>query len=86
MKKLQEVEKLAQVYNDHIKVKCKCGHTHILPVQVHFKICSHCGRKLRNDTKAYFMYQLRKKTEEIKSGNSADNKLGSNSDNNDISI
>ena len=51
-KALSELEKL--------KVKCVCGHTKIMPVYQETAICTFCGKKLKNNTKMYFMYKLRK--------------------------
>lgn len=43
-----------------LKVKCKCGHVIIISVQVDSTICSHCRRKVMNNTKEHFKYKLRK--------------------------
>lgn len=51
-KALSELEKL--------KVKCKCGHTMVMPVYVDEVICKHCGKKVQNNSKLYFMYKMRK--------------------------
>ena len=51
-KALEEYEKL--------KVRCKCGHRTVMPVYVDKTTCSYCGRTVTNNTKAYFVYKLRK--------------------------
>lgn len=43
-----------------LKVKCKCGHVKTMPVFLDSTICNQCGNKIKNNTKAYFMYKLRK--------------------------
>lgn len=43
-----------------IRVKCKCGHTQSIPVYKDFDYCSHCKRKIQNNTRLYFKYKLRK--------------------------
>lgn len=43
-----------------IKVQCStCGRKEIIPVQVDKRICTHCGRVIKNNTKLYFNYKLR---------------------------
>lgn len=49
---LSELEKL--------KVKCTCGHSIVMPVYKDTHICEYCGKKVRNNTKLYFMYKMRK--------------------------
>jgi ribosomal protein L37AE/L43A len=45
----------------NIKVKCpRCGHTQVIPVYLDSNNCSYCGKKLRNNTRLYFKYKLRK--------------------------
>ena len=51
-KALSELEKL--------KVQCDCGHKVVMPVYLDTMICDYCGRKIRNNTKSYFMYKMRK--------------------------
>lgn len=46
-------------YFKPLRVKCKCGHVVTLPAYVDTLICSWCGNKLENNTKAHFMYKLR---------------------------
>lgn len=46
---------------ENLKVKCECGHTLIMPVQHDYLICSHCKRKVKNNTKEWFKYNLIKK-------------------------
>lgn len=36
-----------------------CGHTIPMPVQINYTICSHCGTKVRNKSKAKFNYELK---------------------------
>ena len=86
MKHLDDVSKIMSEYNSTIKVKCKCGHSIIIPVWVNYRVCSYCGKRIRNNTKAWFKYQFKKKAKEIQDGNSTDNKLGNNSDSSNISI
>lgn len=45
---------------EELKVKCECGHSMVMPVYIDSKICSYCGKKVKNNTKLYFMYKLRK--------------------------
>ena len=45
---------------EELKVKCTCGHTTVMPVFVDKKICSYCGNIVKNNTKAYFIYKMRK--------------------------
>ena len=45
---------------DEIKVKCSCNHTIVMPVYADFLICSHCKKKVLNNTKAHFRYKMRK--------------------------
>lgn len=46
------------------RLKCPCGHVIIFSVLNDYKICSWCGRKIINTTKARFKYMLKKKMEE----------------------
>lgn len=43
-----------------IKAKCKCGHTSVMPVFVDSKICSYCGSIIKNNSRGFFKYRLRK--------------------------
>lgn len=45
---------------EELKVKCECGHTLIMPVQENYLICSHCMKKVKNNTKAWFVYNYYK--------------------------
>ena len=45
---------------DKLKVKCKCGHSIIIPVYKDFMMCDYCGKKVMNNTILYFKYKLRK--------------------------
>ena len=47
------------------KVYCKCGHSIIFPVYDEYKICSHCGRKVKNTSKTRFRYLLLKERNKI---------------------
>ena len=52
-----------------IRVKCNyCGHSNTIPVFDDYKNCRWCGKKIKNNTKAYFKYQIRKRLEENKNG------------------
>ena len=46
------------------RLKCPCGHVIIFSVLNDYKICSWCGRKVKNKTKARFVYLLRKTMED----------------------
>lgn len=62
----QIIDKKAQSKLDRLNVKCKvCGHTMFMKVQQDYKICSFCRNKVRNNTKEYFMYKVRKETEKL---------------------
>ena len=51
----------------HLLVRCKkCGHTMLMPVQMDYTICTHCGNKVLNNTMLYFKYKLRKEIENVK--------------------
>ena len=52
---------------EKLKVKCDCGHSLIMTVQQHYTICTHCGKRVNNNSKDYFIYQLRKAKERIES-------------------
>ena len=57
----QLIDKKAEEEFTSLKVKCnKCGHTMIMVVQQDYEICNHCGNKVFNNSKPYFMYKLRK--------------------------
>lgn len=58
------VMKLMEAYED-LKVQCECSHKEIIPVWKHTKICSYCGRTIKNNTKQYFIYQMKNKLKEI---------------------
>ena len=49
-----------------LKVTCNCGHVIIMPVFKDSVICSHCGKKVLNNTNLYFKYKLRKEMMERK--------------------
>lgn len=52
---------LAFKFYDQIKVKCKyCNHSVTFPVFLDTKLCDYCGKKLKNNTRAYFKYKMRK--------------------------
>ena len=50
-----------KVFNElsELTVKCKCGKSITFVYDQKYKICSECGRKVYNNTKAYFKYKLR---------------------------
>lgn len=62
MKKRQGIKHIEQLQDnlEEIRVVCPCGHTKRIPVYVDYVICNHCGKKLHNNSKAYFKYRLRK--------------------------
>ena len=45
---------------EELKVECVCGRKVIMPVYIDSVICKHCGNKIQNDSKLYFMYKMRK--------------------------
>ena len=58
-RKITHLEKLQDNLAE-LRVKCQCGHTKTMPVFLDSTICNQCGNKIKNNTKAYFMYKLRK--------------------------
>ena len=64
----REDEKILNAYT-RLKVKCICGHTQVIPVFLDDKICTNCGRKLKNTTKLHFMYKMRKELRNEKNKN-----------------
>jgi hypothetical protein len=58
-KYIQDLETL-QDNLEQLKVKCSCGHTKVMPAFVDSVICNYCGKRLHNNTKAHFLYKLRK--------------------------
>jgi hypothetical protein len=67
MKKRQKIShiELLQENLDVLRVVCECGHTKRIPVFVDSVICNQCGRKLKNNSKAYFTYKLRKEIKKL---------------------
>lgn len=63
---LKNRNELDAYYNStrDIRTICKCGNRIKLPVMKSYIICTWCGRKIVNKTKARFMYVLKKKMEE----------------------
>ena len=59
MKKKGYDTKMLEMYAK-LKVKCSCGHTQVMPVFVDVANCTHCGKKIYNNTELYFKYKLRK--------------------------
>lgn len=51
-------KKLMSTMNEYAKVYCKCGHSMYVIPSRNFTYCSHCGRKVKNNTKGRFMYIL----------------------------
>lgn len=45
------------------KTKCECGHVVAMPVTQSKTICYWCGRIIRNNSKQYFIYNLKKAME-----------------------
>jgi len=64
-KSYEEIRKLSQTFAD-IKVKCSCGHTQVIPVYRDTMYCAYCGKKLKNNTRLYFIYKMRKELENEK--------------------
>lgn len=67
MKKRQKIKHIETLQDnlEVLRVVCECGHTKRIPVFVDYVICNHCGKKLKNNSKAYFMYKLRKELNKI---------------------
>ena len=62
--KKENPEKYAKACEE-IKMLCPvCQHTLMIPVYIQYKVCSWCGCKTLNNTKARFNYMLRKKMKE----------------------
>ena len=58
-------------YFNKLKVVCpNCGHKVLIPAYVDSIICSWCNHKVRNNTKEYFKYKMRK----VKERNEKDEK------------
>ena len=53
-------------YYDKIRIKCKCGHSLIIPVFVDKQICSWCGHLVYRNKKLEFKVTLAKKIKENK--------------------
>lgn len=49
--------KMLKMYTDN-RVKCKCGHSHFMPVFVPYKICGWCGERVFRNEKEEFKYKL----------------------------
>jgi len=64
----EEPEKYAKALRE-IHFLCSCGHTIMIPVQDQYKVCSYCGKKNLNTTKARFKYMLRKKMKQSEKNN-----------------
>ena len=62
MKKNRTIMQLEKLQDNlaELKVKCSCGHVKTMPVFLDSTICNQCGNKIKNNTKAYFIYKLRK--------------------------
>ena len=45
---------------NELKVRCECGHTLIIPVYRDYNICTHCGKKVQNNTLLHFKFKLLK--------------------------
>lgn len=61
----EQPEKYANALRE-IHFLCECGHTIMIPVQQQYKVCSFCGKKNLNTTKARFKYMLNKTRREKK--------------------
>ncbi len=47
-----------------LRVECPyCKHKNMMPVYLDTKLCYWCKNKIRNNTKLYFKYKLRKQKE-----------------------
>lgn len=49
--------KRLRVYTDN-RVKCKCGHSHFMPVFLPYKICGWCGKMVFRNKQEEFKYKL----------------------------
>ena len=79
----KEIEKYSDTM-ELIKAQCSCGRRQTMPVFVHSAICRSCGKKIYNNSKTYFLYQLRKAKEKIdneKTDNNTDSVINSDSNN-----
>ena len=63
LKKRNELDRYYENTED-VRAICKCGHRAKLPVMKSYTICSWCGAKIVNNSKARFKYMLKKKMEE----------------------
>lgn len=58
MKRKRNDNKLLKALSEH-KVKCKCGHV-IIIIDLPYKICDWCGRKIYRSKKDEFKDKLRR--------------------------
>jgi ribosomal protein S27AE len=51
--------KRLRMYTDN-RVKCKCGHSHFMPVFLQYKICGWCGNIVFRNENEEFKYKLKR--------------------------
>ena len=51
--------KRLRMYTDN-RVKCKCGHSHFMPVFLPYKICDWCGNIVFRNENEEFKYKLKR--------------------------
>jgi hypothetical protein len=51
--------KRLRMYTDN-RVKCKCGHSHFMPVFLSYKICDWCGNIVFRNENEEFKYKLKR--------------------------
>ena len=55
-KPLDDLQILHAKLQDETNQKCECGHTLTFGIKQPYKICTWCGRKVINNTRARFIY------------------------------
>ena len=50
--------------------KCKCGHSVVQRAKTKESICSYCGNKVKNNSKARFSYLLNEERNKLNGNNS----------------
>jgi len=58
--------KLLSKMAEYNRVYCKCGHSAYVRPSRSYIYCSHCGRKVKNNTKGRFRYILYGKLDEYR--------------------
>ena len=67
LKRLKKIDNIRSSNTKDTKIYCKyCGHTNLMPADKDFRICSWCGNRVINTTKAHFMKKMRELMEENK--------------------